>query len=309
MASNGPPRFGPPPGRMPGPRFNMPPPGMPPTGMPPPGMPPPGMPPPGMPPPGCPPGLLPLPGPSRMLPPRPLIPEPSPKFDQFYSEVKEIEARDSVMTPTQQIERLLRPGSTYFNLNPFEVLQTDPDLPLSDMKKAYRRLSILVHPDKNAGNVEKAQKAFEAVNKAWKMVEDETELKKAKEVIDEAKIKTDAMLKEKRKKYKKEGKDQIEEDDPGKYKHACYVMTCKLFADLERLRKEGEMKSAESKKRKAEEEEEERERRRVQAEWEKNYEESRTERVTSWRDFQGKRIKSTKHKDLRPPKPKPEKRE
>jgi hypothetical protein len=56
-----------------------------------------------------------------------------------------------------------------------------------------------------------------------------------------------SQLKEKRKKYKKEGKDQIEEDDPGKYKHACYVMTCKLFADLERLRKEGEMKSAESK--------------------------------------------------------------
>ena len=45
------------------------------------------------------------------------------KFDQFYSEVKQIEARDAVMTPTQQIDRLLRPGSTYFNLNPFEVLQ------------------------------------------------------------------------------------------------------------------------------------------------------------------------------------------
>jgi len=115
------------------------------------------------------------------------------------------------------------------------------------------------------------------------------------------------MLKEKRKKAKKDtGKEDIEEDDPVKYKHAAYVMTCKLFADLERLKKEGEQKQAEAKKRKAAEEEEERERKRIQVEWEKNYEESRTERVTSWRDFKAKK---SKHRDLRPPKPKPEKRD
>lgn len=63
--------------------------------------------------------------------------------------MKEIEKRDSVLTPVQQIERLLRPGSTYFNLNPFEVLQVDPESSLDEIKKKYRRLSILVHPDKN----------------------------------------------------------------------------------------------------------------------------------------------------------------
>lgn len=64
-------------------------------------------------------------------------------------QVKEIEKRDSVLTPKQQLERLLRPGSTYFNLNPFEVLQVEPDASLDEIKKKYRRLSILVHPDKN----------------------------------------------------------------------------------------------------------------------------------------------------------------
>jgi len=288
---------------------------------------------------GFPPGAPRLPGPPPMPPRPPLMPtppgmppfsvggpppppppfsaaqqQPGPpgqeKFNQFYTEVKAIEARDSVLTPTQQIERLLRPGSTYFNLNPFEVLQVDPELPLSDMKKAYRRLSILVHPDKNPDNTEKAQKAFEAVSKAWKMVEDETELQKAKEVIEEAKIKTDAMLKEKRKKAKKEtGSERIDEDDPIKLKHATYVMTCKLFADLERLKKDQDQKHTDAKKRKLAEEADEAERKRMHAEWEKNYEESRTERVTSWRDFSQKRTKSKKHKDLRPPKPKPEKRE
>lgn len=72
-------------------------------------------------------------------------------YVQIFScfKVKEIEKRDSVLTPKQQIDRLLRPGSTYFNLNPFEVLQLEPESPLDEIKKKYRRLSILVHPDKN----------------------------------------------------------------------------------------------------------------------------------------------------------------
>ncbi|CAF5217819.1 unnamed protein product, partial [Rotaria magnacalcarata] len=56
-------------------------------------------------------------------------------FEQFYSEVKAIEKRDSVLTPEQQINRLLRPGATYFNLNPFEVLQIDPTTPIEDIAK------------------------------------------------------------------------------------------------------------------------------------------------------------------------------
>jgi DnaJ family protein C protein 8 len=42
-------------------------------------------------------------------------------LDAFLAEVKAIQKRDSVLTSSQQIERLLRPGSMYFNLNPFEV--------------------------------------------------------------------------------------------------------------------------------------------------------------------------------------------
>ena len=39
----------------------------------------------------------------------------------LFSQVKAIEKHDSVLTSSQQIDRLLRPGSTYFNLNPFDV--------------------------------------------------------------------------------------------------------------------------------------------------------------------------------------------
>jgi len=118
-------------------------------------------------------------------------------FEQFYSEVKAIEKRDSVLTPEQQINRLLRPGATYFNLNPFEVLQIDPLTPFEEVAKHYRRLSMLVHPDKNPTMTDRAQLAFEAINKAYKMLEDEKERKKCVEVVEEARERVEKMVQEK----------------------------------------------------------------------------------------------------------------
>ncbi|KAI9578245.1 dnaJ homolog subfamily C member 8 [Glossina fuscipes] len=236
-------------------------------------------------------------------------------FDDFYIEVKEIEKRDSVLTPIQQIDRLLRPGSTYFNLNPFEVLQIEPEATIEQIKKRYRQLSILVHPDKNQDNKERAQKAFDIVNRAWKTLENETARKKCLDVYEEAKERTDYMITEKRKKLKKENKsfEKIPEDDPAKYKHAIYVMAMKLFADMERRRQQLDQRDQEERKRKREAEIEEEEKRKAEKEWQKNFEESRQSRVNSWHDFQaGKTTKSKKQKRMHgmmvPPKFKPESR-
>ncbi|XP_056642146.1 dnaJ homolog subfamily C member 8 [Diorhabda carinulata] len=234
------------------------------------------------------------------------------KFNTFYTEVKEIEKRDSVLTPKQQIERLLRPGSTYRNLNPFDVLQVEPETPLDEIKKKYRRLSILVHPDKNQDDPDRAQQAFEAVNKAWKTLENEDTRKKCMDIIEEAVGRTDLMLAEKKKKAKKEGKDSIPEDDPAQYKHAVYVLTMKLFADMERKRRELAERDQEERKRKREAEIEEEESAKAQKEWQKNFEESRQNRVNSWQNFQAskksKDKSSKKIKTFKPPKNKPESR-
>lgn len=228
-------------------------------------------------------------------------------FNDFYSEVKEIEKQDSVLTPKQQIDRLTRPGATYFNLNPFDVLQIDPETPLSEAKQKFRRFSILVHPDKNLEDTERAQKAFDAVSKAWKTLENEEGYKRCQEIVEEAKSRVDEATRTKKKRLKKEGKPStVPEDDKEMYKHAVYVQTCKLFADLERLRQERETKEAHEKKRKAQEEEEEEVKKKLQKEWDKNYEASRAERVNSWRDWkkEGKKSKGI----FRPPKPKMEQR-
>ncbi|QQP53863.1 DnaJ -like protein subfamily C member 8, partial [Caligus rogercresseyi] len=69
--------------------------------------------------------------------------ESNDKFSNFYKDLKETESADSALTGKIQIERLLRPGSTYRNLNPYEVLQIDPHTPLEEVKKKYKRLTFL----------------------------------------------------------------------------------------------------------------------------------------------------------------------
>ena len=63
-------------------------------------------------------------------------------METFTFQLKETEKRDSVLTSKQQIDRLLRPGASYANLNPFEVLHVDPKTPIEDIKKKFRRVSI-----------------------------------------------------------------------------------------------------------------------------------------------------------------------
>ena len=55
----------------------------------------------------------------------------------------------------------------YRNLNPYEVLMVNPEDSMDDVKKKFRRLSILVHPDKNQDDTERAMSAFDAVKKVF----------------------------------------------------------------------------------------------------------------------------------------------
>ena len=57
-----------------------------------------------------------------------------------------------------------------------------------------------------------------------------------------------------------------------KYKHAVYVMTMKLFAGIERKRRELEIRDTEERKRKREAEIEEEEAAKINKEWQKNFE-------------------------------------
>ncbi|KAH0631293.1 hypothetical protein JD844_005574 [Phrynosoma platyrhinos] len=173
-----------------------------------------------------------------------------------------------------------------------QVLQLDPEVTDEEIKKRFRQhgcqisrthymlqLSILVHPDKNQDDPERAQKAFEAVDKAYKLLLDQEQKKRALDVI-------------------QAGKEYVEHIVSTMivtvtFKQAVYKQTMKLFAELEIKRKEREAKE-------------------MHERLELLALESRDGRVDSWRNFQAntKGKKEKKNRTfLRPPKVKMEQRE
>lgn len=231
-------------------------------------------------------------------------------LDQFIHEVSAIEKKDSIYTNKQQIERLLRPGSSYANLNPFDVLLLENfEAPIDEVKKQYKKLSILLHPDKNPDDRERAQTAFEVINRAYKTLQDEKTRADALEVVEEARHRTRQAVEEKRKRLRREGRRDVtlEEDDPAKFQQAVKVLTMKLFADYERKRRSALERMQEEKKRKREEELTEEKDKREKDEWNKNYEESREVRISSWKSFQTTK-KTKKQREFRPPQHKAETR-
>lgn len=234
-------------------------------------------------------------------------------FQSFMQDVKDIERRDEVLTSEKQIERLTKPGSKYLNLNPYEVFQISPKADPAEIKKQYRKLSILVHPDKNPERRELADKAFEALNEANKALQDEEQIKKAKLLLEEAQAMLESQLKDKRREAKRLSPTAIipEDDSPEAYFRLQRAITAKLFADNAIRKQELIDRQQQEKKRERENELDEEESSKRQKEMDKQWDDGRTNRVSNWRDFQKKATKKEKkHKQkfFRPPSLKPEAR-
>ena len=58
------------------------------------------------------------------------------KIMLFLAEVERVEKDPEKMTGEEHIARMFRPGSKYFNMNPFEVLGLDWEASAEDVKKA-----------------------------------------------------------------------------------------------------------------------------------------------------------------------------
>ena len=98
------------------------------------------------------------------------------------------------MTASDAIQRILLADKDrdYFRMLALPLPDVDAlgrpkwDVAPAEISKAYRKLSILVHPDKNPG--EEARQAFEVLNKAHRLLKDAGELETIlKEQMDRAK--------------------------------------------------------------------------------------------------------------------------
>ena len=207
----------------------------------------------------------------------------------FLQEVnKLIEMEPEKMTGAQHIDRLFRPGSKYFNMNPFEVLGLDWDADPDAVKKAYRRMSVQVHPDKNPDNP-LADQAFQIVKAAADRLDDEERLgfcqRICKAAHDAVERKKAAAKKKKRKENAETGSidDSVPEDDPHKFKMAVKIMISRMFAEFEQRKKQLEAKDKEMKKAAQEEQAEKEFMEALKKKEEKLWEKTRQKRVNSWR--------------------------
>lgn len=171
-----------------------------------------------------------------------------------------------------EIERIL--GA--FRLNGYAVLDLQPGVPDTDIKKMYRTKSLLIHPDKTSNP--KAPDAFDRLAKAQQQLLDE----KARERLDESIA--DARMLLMRDRNLNVDSEEVKDPDE-EFLKAWREKTVWVLMDEEKRRQrqmKAQMQEEGRQQRKDEEEAAERKRKR---EYEQQWEASREGRIDSWRDF------------------------
>jgi DnaJ family protein C protein 8 len=181
----------------------------------------------------------------------------------------------------EQVARLLATNYKFKNLNPFRVLQLDIDATAEDIKYRYKKLSVVIHPDKNLG-LDGAQEAFDELKKAYEELLDKEKRELTIKTVDTTRA---ATARERRKLLSKGMKES--DFEPLDVKLDKDVM--KAFADIELKRRDSVKHLAASRKREREQEDEQKATKEAEEELNKNWgkQERQEGRIGDWRDFQG----------------------
>ncbi|THX85197.1 hypothetical protein D6D05_02929 [Aureobasidium pullulans] len=185
-----------------------------------------------------------------------------------------------------EIDRILKA----FRLDSYAVLDLQPGVPDNDIKKCYRMKSLLIHPDKTSNP--SAPDAFDRLAKAQQALLDEKERAKLDECIADAR-----MLLMRERKLTTDSEEVKDPDD--EFRKAWREKTKTVLVDEElrrRKRMKAQMQEEGRAQKKEEEEIAERKRKR---EFESKWEQSREERIGSWRDFQKGKQPDKKKKKIK----------
>jgi DnaJ family protein C protein 8 len=173
-------------------------------------------------------------------------------------------------------------------VNSYAVLDLQPGVPESDIKKCYRTKSLLIHPDKTTNP--RAPDAFDRLKKAQTELMDE----KHRERLDEA-IADARMLLIRENKWTVDSEELKTEEFARDWREKTKMV---LIDNEHRRRRQmkAQMQEEGREQKKADEELEARKRKR---EHEQDWENTREQRIGSWRDFQ----KGAEKKKKKKPKP------
>lgn len=219
-------------------------------------------------------------------------------FSQFMNDVnslksdkmKKLEAK--LATPEEIVERLTSKTIT----SPFEILGINPDMPDEQIAKHYRKMSILIHPDKCKHP--KARDAFQMLGDAFNQLKDPSVKEKYAGVIERARERVKNERMKENVALKKAGKDPL--DLEGKDFEQAVMATCEDmlsgnnekadYAERTRQTNEARLKNTAVTAMSAKHEENMKKRK-----WEK----TRDQRVVGWRAFlhnvEGKEFKTKTH--------------
>ncbi|KAJ2454782.1 DnaJ domain-containing protein [Coemansia sp. RSA 2424] len=169
----------------------------------------------------------------------------------------------------QEVDRVLSQSV----LDPFGILQVPHTCSTNEIKLAYRNKSRLIHPDKTAHA--QARDAFERLKRA------ETELMdndKRKSIL--------AMLEEARRELAAEWRKEDGGEESEAFKRAVVAKYKAIMVDIEWRRRQKLKQELAAEGAASAREEEVAKERRKRKEDERAWEDSRDQRVSSWRDFQ-----------------------
>ncbi|KAL8870850.1 MAG: hypothetical protein Q9174_003196 [Haloplaca sp. 1 TL-2023] len=184
-----------------------------------------------------------------------------------------LEKEASEFNKDAEIDRILKS----FKLDAYAVLNLQPGIPDSQIKIQYRKLSLLIHPDKTSNPL--APDAFDRLKKAQTVLLEDASRTHLDECIADARM---LLMRE-----RKLTVDSPEVKEPDtEFLAAWRKKTVEVLVDAEHRRRKqmkAQMQEEGREQRKVDEEVESRKRRR---EHEVKWEETREGRIGSWRDFQ-----------------------
>ncbi|PFH34822.1 DnaJ domain-containing protein [Besnoitia besnoiti] len=218
-------------------------------------------------------------------------------FELFMSEVKDLPAVTGKSTghgkkETQAAmrkfksseEECLRLTCQTFS-SPFQVLLLGAEATEDDVRKQYRKLSLLIHPDKCKHPM--AQEAFQVVNKAYEQLQRAEMREKYRDVIEEAKRR---VLKENAKENKKRRTQGIDvpllSEDPAELQTEIMNMCEKMLEETKERREYAERTRQANERYEKEQLEKQAQEELDKCKERKEWLEKRDERVGAWRDYQ-----------------------
>lgn len=203
------------------------------------------------------------------------------KADDDIDALEALESEEKEYLKDAEIDRILKA----FRLDAYAVLDLQPGVPESDIKKCYRAKSLLIHPDKTTNP--QAPDAFDRLKKAQTELMDE----KHRERLDEA-IADARMLLIRENKWTVDSPELKTEEFAKNWREKTKMV---LIDNEHRRRRQmkAQMQEEGREQKKADEELEQRKRKR---EHEQDWESTREQRIGSWRDFQKGTEKKKKKK-------------